>query len=510
MKIYFTLVLFLAFSAAALSQVSFSKDRCSKSKPDLASLTESSEKSNLICLGIASSNINDSNVLPEEKSAKKDRGEIVADSLKSFPQKLQGDIPDIKKGDKKFLLAVAKDTWKFFENSVYSSSGFIPDKIFIKKKNAAHFTSITNIGLYLLCVHEAYKLKLITRNDAVNKIAATINSLKKLERYNGFFFNWYEFDIMKPSDRYISTVDSGWLYACLSLIADFYPVEFKKDCDELIKAADFKMLYDEKFKAFSLGYRVGEGLSNYHYSLLCSEARIAFYFAVLQKQLPAENWFYLNRTLDSTFEQHQKPSGNFKVYNNIKYFNGFYKYDGKIPVVPAWGGSVFEFMMPNLLVDERISKNGMGLNNRRVIEAHIDYALNKLKYPVWGLSPCSTPDGGYLEYGVPDLGSSKKNYGSGMISPHASVIALPYKPVAVISNLKEMIKKYPVYGEYGFYDCIKMDNGEVGDTYLALDQAMIFLAISNYLTDYQLPKAFMAKKEFKPLLEILKKDVFYN
>lgn len=440
----------------------------------------------------------------------KDRGDSIAAGLKYFPSKLNVTAPDITKNDKQFLKAVAKDTWKFFANSVYGKTGFIPDKIFVKKKNAAHFTSVTNIGLYLLCVHQAYKLNFITRKEAVERIAETLKSLKKLERFNGFFYNWYEFDIMKPSDRYVSTVDSGWLYACLSLIADLYPAEFGKDCKEMIKAADFRMLYDEKYKAFSLGYRVGEGLSNYHYSLLCSEARIAFYFAVMQNQLPAKNWFYLNRTLDSTFEQHQKPSGNFKKFDNIKYFNGYYKYDGTVPVVPAWGGSAFEFMMPNLLVDERISKQGMGLNNKRVIESHIDYALNKLKYPVWGLSPCSTPDGGYLEYGVPDLGSSQKSYGSGMISPHASVIALTYKPKEVILNLKQMIKKYPVYGEYGFYDCIKMDNGEVGDTYLALDQAMIFLAVSNYLTNYTLPKTFMAKKELKPLWDIMKKEKFYN
>ena len=159
---------------------------------------------------------------------------------------------------------------------------------------------------------------------------------------------------------------------------------------------------------------------------------------------------------------------------------------------------------------KEIAEKGMGLNNKRIIEAHIDYAINKLKYPVWGLSPCSTPTGGYEEFGVPDCGSSKKSYGSEIISPHASIIALPYKPEEVIENLKVMIDKYPVYGEYGFYDCIKMSDGVVGDTYLALDQAMIFLSITNYLTAYSLPKTFMKNKNIKPLLDIIRKDVFYN
>ena len=173
------------------------------------------------------------------------------------------------------------------------------------------------MGLYLLCIHQAYKLKYISHDEAVEKIGDVLNSLLKLEKYNGFFYNWYEYDIMKPSDKYISTVDSGWLYACLSLISEYYPKEFGKVCNDLIKAADFKMLYDEKMKCFSLGYRVGAGLSNYHYSLLCSEARIAFYYAAMQNQLPAENYYYLARTLDTTFKQHQKPEGKYRQYKNI-------------------------------------------------------------------------------------------------------------------------------------------------------------------------------------------------
>jgi hypothetical protein len=439
-----------------------------------------------------------------------ERGRRVADSMKYFPTQIIAQAPDANLSDSVYLFAIAKDTWKFFENSTYASTGFIPDKIFIKKRNGAHFTSITNIGLYMLCVYQAQRLGLISKEAAIAKIRATLDNLKKLETYNGFYYNWYEFDIMKPSDKYISTVDSGWLYACLWLIGEIYPAEFGGECNALIKAADFKWLYNEKMKAFALGYRVGEGMSPYHYKMLCSEARISFYYAASQNQLEPYKWYYLSRTLDSTYEQHEKPIGNWKYYDTIKYFNGYYTYQNKTKIVPAWGGSLFEVLMPGLLVDERISTKGMGLNNKNIIESHIDYAMNQLKYPIWGLSPCSTPDGGYSEFGVSDLGSAKESYKNGVVTPHASILALNYKPHEVVLNIKNMTRLFPVYGEYGLYDCIKMDSGEVGDVYLALDQSMVFLSIANYLNGNNIQKLFMSKKELKPVLEILKNDEFYN
>jgi len=448
-------------------------------------------------------------IFSDSFAMQKDRGEEIARAMKYFPVNVLGVKPSPDLNDRNFLLYVAKDTWRFFDNSVYLNTGFIPDKIFIKSKNAAHFTSITNIGLYMLCVYQAQQLGFISREDAVERIGITIKNLLKLEKYEGFYYNWYEIDVMKPSDKYISTVDSGWLYACLWIIGNAYQEEFGNICHQIIDSVDFNKLYDPKMQAFSLGLRPGQGLSPYHYKMLCSEARIAFYQAVLQKQINPCNWFNLSRTLDSTYDQYQKPKGSWRKYDTISYFNGFYKYND-IEIVPSWGGSIFEFLMPGLLVDERISEHGMGENNRRVVASHKDYALNKLKYPVWGLSPCATPYGGYEEYGVPDLGSAKSPYKNGIVSPHASILALNYAKDDVILNMKNMLRLYPVYGEYGFYDCIKIDSSVVGDTYLALDQAMIFLSIANYLTDNAMPKLYMKNKEFSQLWDIIKKDEFYK
>ena len=48
------------------------------------------------------------------------------------------------------------------------------------------------------------------------KIVATIHELKKLERHEGHFLNWYNIQTLDPLfPRYVSTVDSGNFLACL-------------------------------------------------------------------------------------------------------------------------------------------------------------------------------------------------------------------------------------------------------------------------------------------------------
>lgn len=289
-----------------------------------------------------------------------------------------------------------------------------------------------------------------------------------------------------------------------------YP-QFKKECHELINKADFRWLYNDSVKAFSLGYNTEEKkFSQYNYELLCSESRITFYYAVSQNQFSANHWFYKKRILPETAEQSQKPKGGWKTINGIKYFEGYYTYEGK-KIIPSWGGSMFEYLMPGLLVNEKeIAPSGIGLNNKIAIDIHIDYTLNKLKYPVWGLSPSQTPSGHYDEFGVPLIATKKDGYSTEIISPYASILAISYKPKEVIENLKKLIELYPIYGEYGFYDCVNPKTKEVGYYYLALDQAMILVSLTNYLKDNVIAKKFMENQNLRELFYLISKEKYFD
>ncbi|MCI8519267.1 MAG: hypothetical protein HFJ51_04165 [Clostridia bacterium] len=71
-------------------------------------------------------------------------------------------------------------------------------------------TSSTNIGLGLLTIISAYDLKFINLEKAIASIENTMETIVKLEKWNGHLYNWYNTKTLAPLlPKYVSTVDSG-------------------------------------------------------------------------------------------------------------------------------------------------------------------------------------------------------------------------------------------------------------------------------------------------------------
>ena len=118
--------------------------------------------------------------------------------------------------------------------------------------------------------------------------------------------------------------------------------------------------------------------------------------------------------------------------------------------VPSWGGSLFEALMPTLVLDEpRLAPASLGANDVAHVAVQRRFGSETLGSPVWGWSSSATLDpGGYGEHGVSDLGTI--GYPSGVVTPHASALALAVDPAAATANLRELAARYPIYGDFGF------------------------------------------------------------
>ena len=80
----------------------------------------------------------------------------------------------------------------------------------------AQRTSPTNIGLWLTAALAASDFGYLTVDDFLKRCAQTLATLQRLERYEGHLLNWYDTKTLQPlMPRYVSTVDSGNLLACL-------------------------------------------------------------------------------------------------------------------------------------------------------------------------------------------------------------------------------------------------------------------------------------------------------
>lgn len=111
-----------------------------------------------------------------------------------------------------FLQRLARRIWNFFEQFVVAGDNWLPPDNFQEQpvEQIAHRTSPTNIGLSLLAGVTAAEFGYITTAKFLERTANTLNTMGKLERYNGHFYNWYDTQSLQPLyPRYVSTVDSG-------------------------------------------------------------------------------------------------------------------------------------------------------------------------------------------------------------------------------------------------------------------------------------------------------------
>jgi hypothetical protein len=420
--------------------------------------------------------------------------------------------------DKAFLLELARDTWKYFDNIVDRQYGLILDNIIFTEKatvsdltRVGDYTNITNVGLYLMCVVSAYDFGFITKAEAVRRLNLTLDSVEKLEKYLGFPYNYYDITIFQRTSNFVSFVDSGWLAAGLVVAKNAFLAELGDRCQRLLDSMDFSFFYDPVEGQMYHGFYTNiDQYSEYHYGAFYTEPRAISYLAIGKGDVPKEHWFSLARTFsEGWLWQTQKPQARIeKTYLGCNTVGGYYVYDG-IKFVPSWGGSMFEALMPTIIIDEKaLAPNALGLNDERHARIQIRYALEKLGYPVFGLSPACVPEGGYSEYGARPLGI--KGYKAGVVTPHATFLALEFAPKECVKNLRTMLEKYDIYGEYGFYDAVDPVTGKVAMEYLCLDQAMSFIALNNYLNGGAIRKRFSADPISKRAEELLKVENFFE
>ncbi|NEW82973.1 MAG: cyclic beta 1-2 glucan synthetase, partial [Mariniphaga sp.] len=111
-----------------------------------------------------------------------------------------------------FLHKSARKTWLFFEQFVTSRDNWLPPDNFQEQPvpTIAHRTSPSNIGLALLANLSAYDFGYIGGDELIVRCNNTLQTMLKLERYRGHFYNWYDTVSLLPlQPRYVSTVDSG-------------------------------------------------------------------------------------------------------------------------------------------------------------------------------------------------------------------------------------------------------------------------------------------------------------
>jgi hypothetical protein len=438
--------------------------------------------------------------------------------LNGWPTRLLVDRTSLPGDDQGLLRRLAADTWRGLDALSDRENGLPLDNVHFGgggidpvAARIGDYTNVTNIGLHLIAIVAAHELQLLDRQQALTRLRTLLTTLEQLETYHGFFYNFYDTTTLERTSHFISFVDSAWLTAGLIVTRNAFP-DLGERCSRLIAQGNYAFFYDPVEQQMSHGYYVNLPTdAEYRYGALYTEARLGSVIAIGKGDVPAEHWFRMVRTFPAAYRwQSQRPRGpDFKTVNGYQVSGGYYQWRG-LRYIPSWGGSLFEALMPTLVLDElRHAPHSLGRNDWVHTTVQQRYAREVLHYPVWGMSPSSTPQGdGYAEYGVPLLGV--KGYQGGAVTPHAAALALTVLPAAAVANLRQLISRYELYGEYGLYDAVEPMTGAVAHNYLALDQAMLFIALANYLQDRCIQKHFAADADIQRALPVLAVERFFE
>ena len=254
----------------------------------------------------------------------------------------------------------------------------------------------------------------------------------------------------------------------------------------VLQAADFAQmaygfLYDPATHLMAIGYNLTERRRDLsYYDLLASEARLGSFVAIAQGQIPQDNWFALGRQLTVA---------------------------GGEPILLSWSGSMFEYLMP-LLVMPTFPNTLLDQTYRAAVQRQIQYGAQR-GVP-WGISESgyNTFDASlnyqYRAFGVPGLGLKRGLGDDLVVAPYASMMALMVAPQAACSNLMRLSGD-GFEGRFGMYEAIdytpsRLPRGQsfaLIKSFMVHHQGMGFLALAYLLLEQPMQRRFGAD----PLLQ---------
>ena len=433
------------------------------------------------------------------------------------------------------LRNLSKEIWSFYDDYVTDEDNWLPpDNVQIDPPNGiAHRTSPTNIGLYITCALAAKDFNFIDTPELIQRLEQTLDTIDKLEKWEGHLYNWYDTVTLKPlSPIYVSTVDSGNFVGSLitvkeglaeligsydqddefanykkntdslqiafseelspvgsgKLLRNFNYEEWVKKGKQLLKRMDkmiqetnFIPLYDHHAKLFTLGYHVERHeRDDILYDLMASEARQASFIAIALGQVSVSHWKTLGRTMTKS---------------------------GNTPVLLSWSATMFEYLMPWIYM--RTYRNSLWENTYKgVVHRQTEYAEQR-NVP-FGISESGfyafdyQLNYQYRAFGVPGLGFKRGLEQDLVVAPYATILALPYAKGKTLQALKQ-IEQLGGRGKYGYYEAIDFTQRRLPEnkkhmviqSFMAHHQGMSMLTIANLLLPTPIYERFHRNKQVR-------------
>ena len=235
----------------------------------------------------------------------------------------------------------------------------------------------------------------------------------------------------------------------------------------LFSEMEFGFLFDPGKRLFSIGYKVADAtLDESFYDLLASESRLTSLIAIAKRDVPARHWFRLGR------RQTLLAGG---------------------PALLSWSGSMFEYLMPSLVL---YTPHGslLDVTCRRIVQRQIEYA--QTAGTPWGISESAyfvrdrefTYQ--YADFGVPGLGLKRGLEQERVVTPYATALAAMYDTTSAVANFRAL-DRVGARGRFGYFEALdytpeRLPEGQgmaLVRAYMAHHQGMSLVALANTVYD---------------------------
>ena len=262
-------------------------------------------------------------------------------------------------------------------------------------------------------------------------------------------------------------------------------------CRRLADEAAFGFLYNARRKLFHIGYRVAEGqLDTSYYDLLASESRLASLWAIAKGDVPVAHWSALGRP----FFANGGPAG-----------------------LRSWSGSMFEYLMPALLLDEP-DASVLASASQAAVQAQQAFAESR--HVPWGISESAyaasdhTLAYQYAPQGVPVLALRRTPADELVVAPYATALAALLDPAAAAANMRRL-EALHARGAAGFIEALDYTPERITTqaaftpvyTFMAHHQGMTILALADVLLGAAPRRWAMAEPRLQAVASLLQERV---
>ncbi len=320
----------------------------------------------------------------------------------------------------------------------------------------------------------------------------TINDIARIETtFVSIMHNFHSADNSEYENVWLLRLQEALTVSCQEANKKIVSVYHLANQVGELAEMQYDFLYDNSKHLLSIGFNVEEQRKDAsYYDLLASEARLAVFVGIAQGKLPQESWFALGRLLTNS---------------------------GGEPILLSWSGSMFEYLMPQLIMPS-YENTLLDQTNKATVQSQIDYG--KQRDVPWGVSESgyNMVDANfnyqYRAFGVPGLGLKRGLGADLVVAPYATVMALMVSPEPACENLKRLTDD-GFEGRFGYYEAIdytvsRLPRGQslsIIRSFMVHHQGMSLLSLAYLLLEQPMQKRFEAEPQFQATLLLLQERI---